>query len=160
MTARLVPAEVGSARLGELAAGEQVMLLKRAESMRPVRSAYVNFVMPMLLILVLYVLWRSLSAGGGWIVDLFVWFAAGAFGLTVLVQWVQAGWLPAVYSLEWSPRGLSARWLWRSDVIPPGTEITVRIAMHSTSVRSPAGRWYPVPGEVFDLIVERRGGEE
>lgn len=155
MMARLVSAEVGAARFGELAPGEVVMLLKRAREMRPIRSAYANFLMPASFVLLLFTFVRSST--GGWTVDPLLGLAATFLGIVALGQWIQSGWLPVVYSLEWSPAGLSARLLWWSDVIPPGTEVAVRVRLLSTAVRSPGGRWYPVPGEVFDRVVEARG---
>ncbi len=89
-----------------------------------------------------------------------MWAIAFFWGVYVVGDRIQAGWLPGIYSLEWSPAGLDARLLWWSDVIPPGTEVVVRFGLLVTAVRSPGGRWYPVPGVVFDRLMEAREGLE
>lgn len=154
LMARLVSAEVGAARFGELAPGEVVMLLKRAKEMKPLRRVGTILYPVFMGALVLHLGYTSAARGN---VDPLVWILAASVVVYVVGNWIQAGWLPVVYSLEWSPAGLSARLLWWSDVIPPGTEVAVRFGLIVTAVRSPGGRWYPVPGVVFDQLVEARG---
>jgi hypothetical protein len=156
--ARLVAAEVGLNRFGEYATGEQVMLLKQARALRPVRSAVASVYVPFMFSLLFISMAHSSSTGLS--TDPFVWVFGCSVILYVVLDRIQAGWLPALYALEWSPTGLDARLLWWSDVIPPGTEVTVRFGLLVTAVRSPGGRWYPVPGEVFDRLVEARGEGE
>jgi hypothetical protein len=158
MMARLVSAEVGSSRFGEMAPGEPIMLLRRARAIRPVRGFVQGVFLPLMLAMVLVRL--AYHPKFGWSTDPVVWFVGISLAVHVLGDRIQAGWFPGIYSLEWSPEGLDARLLWWSDVIPSGTEIAVRFGLIVTAVRSPAGRWYPVPGVVFDRLVEARGGGE
>lgn len=155
MKARLVSAEVGLNRFGEYATGEQVLLLKQARAVRPVRTAVTSVFMPVMFSLIFISMAYSSSAG--WSTDPFVWLYMCILALYVVLDRIQAGWLPVFYAIEWSPTGLNARLLWWSDVIPPGTEVMVWFGLLVTAVRSPGGRWYPVPGEVFDRLVEARG---
>ena len=157
MTARLVSAEVGSSRFGEFAPGEQVMLLRRANAMRPLRRVG-TVVYPVCMGVVFVII--GYNSTTGWSLDPLLWIVVASVGVFVLGNCIQAGWFPGMYSLEWSPEGLNARLLWWSDVIPPGTEVAVRFGLIVTAVRSPVGRWYPVPGVVFDGLVEARGGGE
>ncbi len=126
------------------------MLLRRLSAMRPVRFVAAGVVFPLILAaLALPAVHRMGMLASGWAV---LW--VGCMVAYVAWEWARAGWLWPVYSLEWSPEGLAARFLWRSDVIPPGSEVLVKIGNLTTAVRSPAGRWYPLPAEVFDRLVE------
>lgn len=157
MTARLVSAEVGAARFGEFAPGERIPLLRRASAMYPVRRVVTILCPVMFAIMFVPHMYKTVSGGN---VDPLHVVMALLLGWFVVGNSIQAGWLPGIYSLEWSPAGLDAKLLWWSDVIPPGTEVVVRFGLLFIAVRAPAGRWYPVPGVVFDRLVEAREGLE
>ena len=126
------------------------MLLRRLSAMRPVRRAIAGVVVPVMFAIVLLPpAFRQGSGAAPWAL------VSACFLVAYLaLEWGKAGWLPPVYALEWSPEGLGVRLLWRSDVIPPGSEVLVKIGTLTTAVRSPEGRWYPLPAEVFDRLVE------
>lgn len=73
-----------------------------------------------------------------------------ALGVGYAIRW---GWLPFIYDLGWSPAGLEASLFRRRFVFPPGSRVRVNESWPPFMlIRSPRGRWVPVPRRILESI--------
>lgn len=140
-------------RLGGVDSIGPVDILSIIKWMRPYRIVFSNFCLPAVFIFFAGRLSLPTTSYRGF--DPFVWPILVLSIVFTLWNWAQSGWLPRVYAATWSQRGLEVRLFGYAHTFEAGAAVEAKRMLLVAALRSPDGRWYPLPSEVFDRLVER-----
>jgi hypothetical protein len=150
----IVPYELGLNRLGGEQSAGSFDALSLVKWTAPYRVVFSNIILPAIFVFLAGRISAGSSSGYGF--SPFVLPILAVAAVFTLWNWAQSGWLPRVYAATWSQGGLEIHLFGSTHAFDAGAPVEAKRMPLVAALRSPGGRWYPLPSEVFDRLVERR----